>query len=402
MATINLGKVKGEPFRYEDFTPEQLQSLRGKDFRYEDFSPEQLEKLKQKIEVGTVRTLDANEQASVTPRVSGNTTILDFAIPRGNGVNSYSGTRDDYNDIADTVKDGSLVNITDENDFDDETLIGNAVMQRLNDIENTVDNLEENLGNVTPVSLTNNLLATEAGTALDAVQGKVLDEKITYINVARKSGQYNTLEELVEATATDENIPHYFRFKDISGFVLEKPNTWYRILVCYQNGYRETMSYSVGGTGLLWDSGNVYRVFIGGTKTTGVSLTLEKLVTETELNKKGTVKTVTIASSEAVSVASNDFSNITEVPFEKGNYMVVITVNMQKNATGNRGFYFGGNSSPTYATTTVPNSGANNETRIQHTAILEIGTKTNYYFAPYQNSGQALNMTYSSIKIVTL
>lgn len=131
---------------------------------------------------------------------------------------------------------------------------------------------------------TNNLLATEAGTALDAVQGKVLYEKIKSVNVSRNnSRQYNTLEEFVTDTATDITIPHYFRFKDLSGFVLGKANSWYRILLCYQNPYSETTSNSLGGTGLLWDASNVYRVFIGGTKTTGVSLTLEKLVTETDI-----------------------------------------------------------------------------------------------------------------------
>ena len=32
------------------------------------------------------------------------------------------------------------------------------------------------------VTITNNLLATKSGTALDAVQGKVLDDKITKLN----------------------------------------------------------------------------------------------------------------------------------------------------------------------------------------------------------------------------
>ena len=40
---------KGDPFRYEDFTPEQLEALRGRKgdpFTYEDFTPEQLEALR--------------------------------------------------------------------------------------------------------------------------------------------------------------------------------------------------------------------------------------------------------------------------------------------------------------------------------------------------------------------
>src|SRR5699024_3467253 len=33
---------KGDPFRYEDFTPKQLEALRGDPFTYEDFTPQQL------------------------------------------------------------------------------------------------------------------------------------------------------------------------------------------------------------------------------------------------------------------------------------------------------------------------------------------------------------------------
>lgn len=132
---------------------------------------------------------------------------------------------------------------------------------------------------------TNNLLATEPGTPLDAVQGKVLGEKISKVNISRMGGkQYSTLESLVEDTASEIYVPHYFRFKDIGGFVMGIPNAWYRMLVCYQNTYNESTTYSVGGTGLLWDSNNAYKIFIGGTKTTEVTLTLEKLVTETEIN----------------------------------------------------------------------------------------------------------------------
>ena len=37
---------KGDPFLYEDFTPEQLEALRGDPFTYEDFTPQQLADLK--------------------------------------------------------------------------------------------------------------------------------------------------------------------------------------------------------------------------------------------------------------------------------------------------------------------------------------------------------------------
>lgn len=51
---IGLTGPQGEPFKYEDFTPEQLEALKvkgdkgdkGDAFTYEDFTPEQLESLK--------------------------------------------------------------------------------------------------------------------------------------------------------------------------------------------------------------------------------------------------------------------------------------------------------------------------------------------------------------------
>ena len=51
---IGLTGPQGEPFKYEDFTPEQLEALKvkgdkgdkGDAFTYADFTPEQLESLK--------------------------------------------------------------------------------------------------------------------------------------------------------------------------------------------------------------------------------------------------------------------------------------------------------------------------------------------------------------------
>lgn len=137
---------------------------------------------------------------------------------------------------------------------------------------------------------TNNLLATVAGTALDAVQGKVLDEKITSVNVSRKtSAQYNTLEEFVEATASNINVSHMGRFKDIGDFtypLTQKEGTWRRYLISYQNPYASGIASSVGGNGLFFvDSGDVYSVKISGNKDSGLTATYEKLITETELNR---------------------------------------------------------------------------------------------------------------------
>ena len=72
----------------------------------------------------------------------------------------------------------------------------------------------------------------------------------------------------------------------------------------YQNAYRETMSYSVGGTGLLWDADNVYKIFIGGTKTTGVSLTLDKVITDVDY-RKGLTAIKVYSSTDFLTVADS-------------------------------------------------------------------------------------------------
>lgn len=132
---------------------------------------------------------------------------------------------------------------------------------------------------------TNNLLATVAGTPLDAVQGKVLYDRQNNLNVARKTGkQYNTLEEFVEDTATEISIPNIGRFKDLGGFVRGNVD-WYRYVIVYQNPYAAGSASSISGNGILWDgSGTAYKLYIKGNKDSGVSLTLEKLATETESN----------------------------------------------------------------------------------------------------------------------
>jgi hypothetical protein len=71
---------KGDPFAYEDFTPEQLEALRGKPgdpgpkgdpFTYEDFTPEQLESLKgdsgSGVHVGPDEPTDENTTLWVNP-----------------------------------------------------------------------------------------------------------------------------------------------------------------------------------------------------------------------------------------------------------------------------------------------------------------------------------------------
>ena len=61
-------KVKGDPFTYSDFTPEQLEALKvkGDPFTYEDFTPEQLEALKVKGDKGDPLTYADLTEANKT------------------------------------------------------------------------------------------------------------------------------------------------------------------------------------------------------------------------------------------------------------------------------------------------------------------------------------------------
>lgn len=68
MPKLNLGKVvgdKGDPFVFEDFTPEQLDGL----------TPKMLK--------GNVTTLDPDQNATVDIRKEGLNNYIDFGIPRG-------------------------------------------------------------------------------------------------------------------------------------------------------------------------------------------------------------------------------------------------------------------------------------------------------------------------------
>lgn len=154
---------------------------------------------------------------------------------------------------------------------------------------------------------TNNLLATEAGTPLDAVQGKVLYDRQNDLNVARKTGkQYNTPEEFVADTATEISIPNIGRFKDLGGFVRGNVD-WYRYVIVYQNFYVAGSASNISGNGILWDgSGNEYKLYIKGNKDSGITLNIDKVITETELNNA--LKPIDVPyeiNSEKVEIASN-------------------------------------------------------------------------------------------------
>lgn len=64
---------KGEPFTYEDFTPEQLEKLKGNPFTYDDFTPEQLEGLRGEsgVEISETEPVDPDVTVWINPKGEG-------------------------------------------------------------------------------------------------------------------------------------------------------------------------------------------------------------------------------------------------------------------------------------------------------------------------------------------
>lgn len=160
----------------------------------------------------------------------------------------------------------------------------------INNIELSGNKTLQDLG-IKPHALsepTNNLLATEPGTPLDAVQGKVLYDRDIDMCVGRlpmqAKNKFATIEEFVQETANNINIPVITRIQDTTGAWGPGGKTqWYKCLVVYQNPYGS--NYSLGGSGFMWDdAGNKWSITITGNSHNAINFKHEKLVTETEIN----------------------------------------------------------------------------------------------------------------------
>lgn len=295
MATINLGRVKGDPFRYEDFTPEQLAGLKGESFKFEDFTPEELESISAKVEVGTVTTLDAGEEATVTAKVEGNVTKLNFGIPQGEDAPTFTGTAAEYEAIADTIEDGTLINITD--DFVEGETLDTHVLNKVNE-------LEGKLGS--SVKTREELMANgEEGKLADAL---AIKETIKdYGHTFTEYNYFNSLEEFVIATNNELKVPKIGRFADVNHTWAPQTgieNSWYRFMIVYQNLYTTGTTNSVYGHGIFWnDDGYMWNVYIAGNKDAGLRVKYEQLNKPTITNRTDLMaNTVTGLFPDAVAV----------------------------------------------------------------------------------------------------
>lgn len=84
MKKLNIGKVK---FTYEDFTPEQLAGLKG------PAGTNGLDGITPNIQIGTVTTLEPNQQATVENVGTKEEPIFNFGIPKGEAGAGSSGRK---------------------------------------------------------------------------------------------------------------------------------------------------------------------------------------------------------------------------------------------------------------------------------------------------------------------
>ena len=82
MPQVDLGKVKGEPFRFEDFTPEQKLEIKG------DKGDMPI------VKAGAVTTVPYEEGAKITSETNGDVTSFHFQVPVGQRPPFYGALED--------------------------------------------------------------------------------------------------------------------------------------------------------------------------------------------------------------------------------------------------------------------------------------------------------------------
>lgn len=92
MAQIDLGNVKGDPFKYNDFTLEQLEALKGA--KGDKGDPPI-------IKIGNVISVPFESPAIITYETSDNIVTLNFQIPQGkNGEDYTNGILNTMNNVV--------------------------------------------------------------------------------------------------------------------------------------------------------------------------------------------------------------------------------------------------------------------------------------------------------------
>ena len=152
------------------------------------------------------------------------------------------------------------------------------ITDKVTEINNKITELNGLLGDKLDVSkIANNLVTTEAGYALDARMGKVLNDKVVSVDNMFKNPPFSTIHEL-QATATFEGKKAHisFSFGDtMTGLVIITGNldgtpTYFSAILCV--GTRYTTPYLVykGGAnveGISLENNNTICVESNGTPT---------------------------------------------------------------------------------------------------------------------------------------
>ena len=160
------------------------------------------------IKVGTVTTLEPNQNATVTETTSGNETFFNFGIPRGENSDAsiFNGTQEEYEAQKDTVEDGTVVNITDDL-TENGVAIEEDILNRVTTIEDTVTNLETNkvnksdilstMADVSATTETNYLAGATAVKELNSKLGKqikqIVEVKVVSDNLASNASGTKTV-----------------------------------------------------------------------------------------------------------------------------------------------------------------------------------------------------------------
>lgn len=184
----------------------------------------------------------------------------------------FSGTAEEYEAVADTIEDGTLINITD--DFVEGETLETHVLNKVDELEGKLDSSVK-----TREELMTN---AEEGNLVDAL---AIKEALNYYNVGKYHNvEYASLEAFIQNTATDIMVPNIGRVKDTTGW---GPNQfaglWYRYIVIYQNPCDNDV-HNINGNGIFWTDVDMWNISINGTKSTGHTLTCEKV-------NKPTIKT---------------------------------------------------------------------------------------------------------------
>ena len=262
---------KGDPFTYEDFTPEQLEALKGSKgdpFTYSDFTPEQLEALKgPKGDKG-----DPFTYSDFTPEQ-----LAALIGPKGAKGDSYTITDSDYQAIAEKVSVPSKISdLQNDVGFISEVKVnGESIPLENGSIDLNISNVDSTLGE--EIVCENGIGGIPAGTTftadtslIDIIKAllktkTVVSDSAIYIGISSTIPDNVSGLKAVEVTR-DSLLTNGYTYKNINTndqyVLLAIPKNFG--LVCYNVS---AQGFSLGFTQV--DLGDYYLYYDGLSTSTG-------------------------------------------------------------------------------------------------------------------------------------